>query len=217
MSDRRFPELTPETMTDEQRQVAEAIQAGPRGAGLRGPCNALMRSPQLCDLVQRVGAYVRYSPVRSPAAAERAGDLHGRPQVGSAIRILRPSQTRASTLGWRPAILDSVANGPPTRRAMSSDETIVYEFVMSLLEHWACAGPALPGGDRPVRRTRRDGSGRRGRLLQFGIDGAERRPGAAAGRGRAAIEAALKVPSSRTALGASPRRRLPAAENRRAP
>ena len=43
MSERRFPELTPETMTDEQRQVAEAIQSGPRGAGLRGPFNALMR------------------------------------------------------------------------------------------------------------------------------------------------------------------------------
>ena len=56
MSERRFPELSQETMTDEQRQVAEAIQAGPRGSGLRGPFNALMRSPQLCDLVQRVGA-----------------------------------------------------------------------------------------------------------------------------------------------------------------
>ena len=56
----RFPELTPETMTDEQRAVADAIQSGPRGAGLRGPFNALLRSPVLCDLVQRVGAYVRF-------------------------------------------------------------------------------------------------------------------------------------------------------------
>ncbi len=50
MSEPRFPELTPETMTDEQRAVAEAIQSGPRGSGLRGPFNALLRSPQLCDL-----------------------------------------------------------------------------------------------------------------------------------------------------------------------
>ena len=60
MSDRRFGVLTPETMTAEQKRVADAIQAGPRGAGLRGPFNALLRSPELCDLVQRVGAYVRY-------------------------------------------------------------------------------------------------------------------------------------------------------------
>ncbi len=55
MSETRFPPLTPEQMTDEQRAVVDAIQSGPRGAGLRGPFNALVRSPVLCDLVQRVG------------------------------------------------------------------------------------------------------------------------------------------------------------------
>src|ERR1700748_489553 len=60
MIERRFKELTPETMTPEQKKVADAIQSAPRGAALRGPFNALLRSPELCDLVQRVGAYVRY-------------------------------------------------------------------------------------------------------------------------------------------------------------
>ena len=50
-------------MTPEQSKVLEAIQSGPRGAGLRGPFNALLRSPELCDLVQRVGAYVRFGSV----------------------------------------------------------------------------------------------------------------------------------------------------------
>ena len=45
MSERRFKELTPATMTPEQKKVADAIQSGPRGAGLRGPFNALLRSP----------------------------------------------------------------------------------------------------------------------------------------------------------------------------
>ena len=61
MSERRFKELDPATMSPEQKKVADAIQAGPRGAGLRGPFNALLRSPEICDLVQRVGAYVRFS------------------------------------------------------------------------------------------------------------------------------------------------------------
>ena len=61
MPDSRFPELTQDQMTDEQRAVVDAIQSGPRGAGLRGPFNALLRSPALCDLVQRVGAYVRFA------------------------------------------------------------------------------------------------------------------------------------------------------------
>src|SRR6266850_3868574 len=60
MSEPRFTTLTPETMTTDQKRVADAIQSGPRGAGLRGPFNALLRSPELCDLVQRVGAFVRF-------------------------------------------------------------------------------------------------------------------------------------------------------------
>jgi hypothetical protein len=53
MSEPRFTTLTPETMTADQKRVADAIQSGPRGAGLRGPFKALLRSPELCDLVQR--------------------------------------------------------------------------------------------------------------------------------------------------------------------
>ena len=60
MSEPRFTTLTPETMTADQKRVADAIQSGPRGAGLRGPFNALLRSPELCDLVQRIGAFVRF-------------------------------------------------------------------------------------------------------------------------------------------------------------
>ena len=47
MSEPRFTTLTPETMTPDQKKVADAIQAGPRGAGLRGPFNALLRSAEL--------------------------------------------------------------------------------------------------------------------------------------------------------------------------
>ena len=94
MSERRFRELTPEIMTPEQKKVADAIQSGPRGAGLRGPFNALLRSPDLCDLVQRVGAHVRYSSA-IPARLERDGDYHGRSQMDSAV----PSSTRIG--GWR--------------------------------------------------------------------------------------------------------------------
>jgi len=60
MAEGRFKELTPETMTPEQRRVADSIQSGPRGTGLRGPFNALLRSPELADYVQKVGEYVRF-------------------------------------------------------------------------------------------------------------------------------------------------------------
>jgi 4-carboxymuconolactone decarboxylase len=56
MSEGRFTTLTAETMTSEQKRVAEAIQSGPRGAGLRGAVKALLRRPELWAVVQRVGA-----------------------------------------------------------------------------------------------------------------------------------------------------------------
>src|SRR5262252_3347515 len=78
MSEPRFTTLTPETMTADQKRVADAIQAGPRGAGLRGPFNALLRSPELCDLVQRVGAYVRFGSSIPPRLNEMAIIMAGR-------------------------------------------------------------------------------------------------------------------------------------------
>ena len=47
MSEPRFTALTPETMTADQKRAADAIQSGLRGAGLRGPFNALLRSAEL--------------------------------------------------------------------------------------------------------------------------------------------------------------------------
>src|SRR5471030_1307726 len=55
----RFKPLSPSDMTEAQRKAYEAIISGPRG-GARGPFNALLRSPDLADRVQRVGEYVRF-------------------------------------------------------------------------------------------------------------------------------------------------------------
>lgn len=55
----RLAALTTDRMTDEQRRVADAIRGGPRG-GMRGPFEAWLRSPELADLAQRLGAYCRF-------------------------------------------------------------------------------------------------------------------------------------------------------------
>jgi 4-carboxymuconolactone decarboxylase len=117
-------------MNDEQRAVAEAIQSGPRGAGLRGPFNALLRSPQLCDLVQRVGAYVRFSSSIPGPLNELAICMAGR-KWGAQYEFYAHRRLGIDA-GLNPAILDSVAEG---RRPsdMSADETLVYEFVTDLL------------------------------------------------------------------------------------
>jgi len=130
MSETRFPPLTPEEMTDEQRAVVEAIQSGPRGAGLRGPFNALVRSPTLCDLVQRVGAYVRFGSSIPAPLNELAICMAGR-KWGAQYEFYAHRRLGIDA-GLNPAILDAIALG---RRpaAMSGDETIVYEFCTDLL------------------------------------------------------------------------------------
>ncbi len=130
MSETRFPVLTPDTMTDEQRAVAEAIQSGPRGAGLRGPFNALLRSPQLCDLVQRVGAYVRFGSSIPAPLNEMAICMAGR-KWGAQYEFYAHRRLGIEA-GLPAAVIDSIAEG---RRPsyMSADETLVYDFVTDLL------------------------------------------------------------------------------------
>ena len=130
MSETRFPPLTAEQMTDEQRSIVDAIQSGPRGAGLRGPFNALLRSPALCDVVQRVGAYVRFGTSLPAALNELAICMAGR-KWGAQYEFYAHRRLGIDA-GLNPAILDAVALG---RRPadMSGDETIVYEFVTDLL------------------------------------------------------------------------------------
>lgn len=130
MSESRFPTLTPETMTDEQRAVAEAIQSGPRGAGLRGPFNALLRSPQLCDLVQRVGAYVRFGSSIPAPLNELAICMAGR-KWGAQYEFYAHRRLGIDA-GLNPTLLDAVAQGQRPAE-MSPDETLVYDFVSELL------------------------------------------------------------------------------------
>ena len=130
MSEGRFPTLTAATMTPEQKKVADAIQSGPRGAGLRGPFNALLRSPDLCDLVQRVGAYVRYSSSIPAPLNELAICMAGR--KWTAQYEFYAHRRLGIDAGLKPAILDAVAAGQRPS-GMSADETIVYDFVTELL------------------------------------------------------------------------------------
>jgi 4-carboxymuconolactone decarboxylase len=130
MSEIRLPPLTEEQMTDEQRAVVDAIQSGPRGAGLRGPFNALLRSPVLCDLVQRVGAYVRFGTSLPAPLNEMAICMAGR-KWGAQYEFYAHRRL-AIDAGLNPAVLDSIALG---RRPadMSEDEATIYEFVTELL------------------------------------------------------------------------------------
>src|SRR5216683_805059 len=140
MSEPRFTTLAPETMTADQKRVADAIQSGPRGAGLRGPFNALLRSPELCDLVQRVGAFVRFGTSIPPRLNELAIIMAGR--KWTAQYEFYAHRRLALEAGLSPAIADAIAaNQRPA--SMAKDEETVYDFVSELLATGSVSDPTF--------------------------------------------------------------------------
>lgn len=55
----RFRPLTYGELTPEQKALADHVLAGER-ASLNGPYNVMLRSPEMADLAQKFGAYLRY-------------------------------------------------------------------------------------------------------------------------------------------------------------
>jgi 4-carboxymuconolactone decarboxylase len=125
---RRFPLLTEAAMTSRQREAYQGIVSGPR-KGAVGPFNALLRSPEVADRVQRVGEYVRFQSTIPAALNELAILITGR--FWSAQFEFWAHRRLARTAGLSDGIIDAIAEG---RRpaSMSDDERIVYDFCTEL-------------------------------------------------------------------------------------
>jgi 4-carboxymuconolactone decarboxylase len=115
-------------MTEAQQRVYRAIAGGPRG-GVRGPFNALLRSPELADRVQKVGEYLRFES-SLPARLNELAILINAHFWGSKYEWYahRPLAEKG---GLAPAIADDVArNTRPS--SMQPDEAVVYDFCTAL-------------------------------------------------------------------------------------
>ncbi len=125
---RRFPLLTESAMTPRQREAYDGIVSGPRKGAL-GPFNALLRSPDAADRVQRVGEYVRFHSSIPAALNEMAILITGR--FWNAQFEFWAHSRLARTAGLSDAIIDALAEGRRPER-MSGDEAIVYDFCTEL-------------------------------------------------------------------------------------
>ena len=124
----RFPTLMPEQMTPAQRQVAEAIVAGPRKS-LGGPFNAWLRSPELADKLQQVGEHLRFHSSVPPRLNEFAILITAR--AWDADYEWSAHYPLAMKAGLKPAITADLANGKRPA-GMAADEAVVYDFVTEL-------------------------------------------------------------------------------------
>lgn len=125
---RRFKQLTEATMTARQRRSYQAIVSGPR-KGATGPFNALLRSPEVADRIQKVGEYVRFQSTIPGALNEMAILITGR-FWGAQFEFWAHSRL-ARTAGLSDAIIEAIAEG---RRpaSMTDDERIVHDFCTEL-------------------------------------------------------------------------------------
>ena len=131
MTKERFKPIPREEMTPGQVAMVEAITAGPRGGSLRGPFKALLRSPDLGNRLQHVGAYIRFGSSMPAALNELAILLAGR-KWNAQFEFYAHRQLGLAA-GMRPEVADAIALG---RRpdGMDGDEALVWTFCTELLE-----------------------------------------------------------------------------------
>ncbi len=125
----RFQPLTYEKLTPEQKAMVEHLLAGERG-GMNGPFNVTLRSPEMGDLAQKLGAHLRFHSSLPNRLNEMAILMTAR--FWNAQYEWYAHHKNALTAGLSPAVIEAIATGKrPT--SMQPDEEAVYNFGEELL------------------------------------------------------------------------------------
>jgi 4-carboxymuconolactone decarboxylase len=129
-SPRRFKPLAENEMSEAQRKVYSEIASGPRG-GVRGPFNALLRSPELADRAQKLGEWVRFRSSLPERLKELAILVTAR--YWSAQYEWHAHHAHALKAGLDPRLAAELALGKrPT--GMADDEAAIHDFCRELHE-----------------------------------------------------------------------------------
>jgi 4-carboxymuconolactone decarboxylase len=128
MSEPTFKKLAESELDAAQLKVYRELMSGPRG-GVRGPFNALLRSPVLADRVQKLGEFLRYEssiPARLNEFAILITARHWNAQYEWFAHY-----PHAMKGGLKPEVAADLAQGKRPAH-MQEDEAIVYDFCTEL-------------------------------------------------------------------------------------
>ena len=126
----RFKPLTWNALTPEQRAMVTDLLSGTR-TSLNGPFNATLRSPEMGNLAQKLGEYLRFR-TSVPARLNEMAILMTAKWWSSQFEWVA-HKPLALTAGLSATVIDAIQAGQrPTR--MQSDEVVVYDFVTELRE-----------------------------------------------------------------------------------
>src|SRR5438046_7760715 len=141
----RFPRLTPEAMTEAQREVAAEITAGPRGE-VRGPFIALMHHPELARRLQQLGEQLRWGSKLPARLVELAVLITARRWTCQHEWTIHEKLARKAGLDG--AIVEAIAEGREPGR-LPPEEAAVY----ALCREAHAGGPRGAAGSA-ARRAR---------------------------------------------------------------
>src|SRR5215469_9847838 len=125
----RFTPLTYDQLTPEQKTMVEHLFAGERG-GMNGPFNVTLRSPEMGDLAQKLGAQLRFHSSLPNRLNEMAILMTAR--FWNAQYEWSAHKRNAVTAGLNPSVIEAIATGKRPG-SMQPDEEAVYNFGDELL------------------------------------------------------------------------------------
>ena len=120
----RFPQLTKETLNEEQRRVAAEITKQ-SSSGIGGPWNVMLRSPEMADRLTKLLDYLRFKtslPLRLNELAIMITARHWSSQYE-----WWSHHRYAKKAGLSEAVMADLAQGKRPE-GMQPDETAVYDF-----------------------------------------------------------------------------------------
>ena len=125
----RFKPLAYDQLTPEQKTMVEHLFAGERG-GMNGPFNVLLRSPEMGDLAQKLGAQLRFHSALTAKQRELAILVTAR--YWTAQYEWTAHRKLAMQAGISPAAADAIAAGKKPA-SLEPDQEVVYNFSTELL------------------------------------------------------------------------------------
>ena len=126
----RYREISPVEMTPAQKEVHDEIVAGKRGR-FGGPFQILIRSPEVCRHLQRLGEYLRWGSSLPPALSELAICLTARHlRVNLEWHAHAPLAIEA---GVPAAAIEAIRTGA-TPSFTANDQVLVHRVVTELID-----------------------------------------------------------------------------------
>lgn len=126
----RYRPLSPGEMTPAQKEVHDEIISGKRGR-FGGPFELLIRAPEVCRHLQRLGEYLRWGSSLSPALSELAICLTARHiRANYEWHAHAPLAVEA---GVPAAAMEAIRTGAAPQFA-AKDQGLVYKLVSELID-----------------------------------------------------------------------------------